>query len=335
MDSVTIDGVTYTKASVLAKKYRYTNDYIGQLCRSKKVDSHLVGRTWYVYQPSLDSHKETRYSEIRSDDIKVKRDLETKFSRLNIESPVKKSVVKSISESKVKNFQNHVYWRNGSYEADDSELIPVPQRTVGNEISTLPISLVGAALVRVASRSRNVTLTTEPMPAIALGGTLKVQDFTPDLSTIEDNNVEEPSYIDVFQNSAHAAPVLHGSAELHTRHLEVAHSKEIKSALTIRHPNPEQSRKPSDFRSGMKADLKKSLHIPQVVTLKHADGSGTPPTGHGVLFHLVVTPLVVIVLSLVTGLILSVESVTNISPADQQVASLRFDISVWERILPW
>lgn len=37
MDKVTFDKVEYVKATVAAKSFRYSSDYIGQLCRAKKL----------------------------------------------------------------------------------------------------------------------------------------------------------------------------------------------------------------------------------------------------------------------------------------------------------
>ncbi len=32
---------------------RYANDYIGQLCRSRKIDGRMIGRVWYVNRESI------------------------------------------------------------------------------------------------------------------------------------------------------------------------------------------------------------------------------------------------------------------------------------------
>ena len=68
MKTVTIEGEVYTKASILAEKFAYTTDYIGQLCRSNKVEARLVGRAWYVNEYSLSNHKNTRYEILRANE---------------------------------------------------------------------------------------------------------------------------------------------------------------------------------------------------------------------------------------------------------------------------
>ena len=67
MDKVTFEGVEYVKASALAKQFKYTSDYIGQLCRAKKVDARLVGRTWFVNPESVIEHKQGKYKKTASD----------------------------------------------------------------------------------------------------------------------------------------------------------------------------------------------------------------------------------------------------------------------------
>ncbi|MDP3763156.1 MAG: hypothetical protein Q8Q92_00650 [bacterium] len=50
----------YISASRASKKIGYASDYIGQLCRAKKIPGQLIGRTWYVDFASLVEHKRNR-----------------------------------------------------------------------------------------------------------------------------------------------------------------------------------------------------------------------------------------------------------------------------------
>ena len=69
MEEISVNGETYVKASVLAKNFGYTADYIGQLCRSGQVKATLVGRSWYVNEDSVREHRKGRY---RSNSAKAK-----------------------------------------------------------------------------------------------------------------------------------------------------------------------------------------------------------------------------------------------------------------------
>ncbi len=53
------EGKEYISASRASEKVGYASDYIGQLCRAKKIPGRLVGRTWYVDLQSLLEHKKT------------------------------------------------------------------------------------------------------------------------------------------------------------------------------------------------------------------------------------------------------------------------------------
>ncbi len=43
----------------------YTSDYIGQLCRAKKIDAKVVGRGWYVSEKDLVEHKNSHHQSLR------------------------------------------------------------------------------------------------------------------------------------------------------------------------------------------------------------------------------------------------------------------------------
>lgn len=74
MDTVTHNGVEYVKAGVAAKRFKYTKDYIGQLCRAEKIDARMIGRSWYVNIDSLEQHKSTRYESVKNDQSKAAPD---------------------------------------------------------------------------------------------------------------------------------------------------------------------------------------------------------------------------------------------------------------------
>ncbi len=57
MDELTIDGKMYVSSKRAASLTGYAKDYVGQLCREGRVEARLVGRSWYVYEPSLMKHR--------------------------------------------------------------------------------------------------------------------------------------------------------------------------------------------------------------------------------------------------------------------------------------
>src|SRR3990167_1604599 len=58
--SIFLEGKEYISAIRASKKIGYARDYIGQLCRAKKIPGKLIGKTWYVDFTSLLEHRRTR-----------------------------------------------------------------------------------------------------------------------------------------------------------------------------------------------------------------------------------------------------------------------------------
>lgn len=106
MEVLTLGGVRYVKASKAAKDLGYATDYVGQLCRTGKVDSHLVGRTWYVNPDVLGAHR-----------VEKKRN-----ARIKAREYAKKSIAESLTvKSESKNAYRNIAIR---YEGDKQELMP-------------------------------------------------------------------------------------------------------------------------------------------------------------------------------------------------------------------
>jgi len=58
MDKVIfLHGKQYISARQASKITGYTSDYVGQLCRGKKIDAKLIGRSWYVLKEDILGHK--------------------------------------------------------------------------------------------------------------------------------------------------------------------------------------------------------------------------------------------------------------------------------------
>lgn len=57
MNEITIGDKTYISSKRAAEITGYAKDYVGQLCREGYVDAKMVGRSWYVYEPSIRAHR--------------------------------------------------------------------------------------------------------------------------------------------------------------------------------------------------------------------------------------------------------------------------------------
>ena len=56
-DSIIIEGKEYISSRRASEMAKYSNDYVGQLCRMKKVESRKVGRIWFIEKESLLAHQ--------------------------------------------------------------------------------------------------------------------------------------------------------------------------------------------------------------------------------------------------------------------------------------
>lgn len=56
-DSMIIEGKEYISSRRASEMTKYSNDYVGQLCRMKKVSCTKVGRVWFIDKESLLNHK--------------------------------------------------------------------------------------------------------------------------------------------------------------------------------------------------------------------------------------------------------------------------------------
>ncbi len=212
MKGITIGGVEYLPASSLAKQFRYTTDYIGQLCRAKKVDAQLVGRSWYVNPISLTAHKEGRYANTKAAaKVEVKeskaeeKGYEVTLSRLDVEPVVSKNTVRMSTEQN-KHFAKRIDWKPLKYEVDETALLPqlraeVPARRV-------KIDLAESSELAIKTSSKITNLIAEDLPTVSLKGKVMVasieEDYQ-DLEEISEIDLPEPE----MMPTAPKKPVLH------------------------------------------------------------------------------------------------------------------------------
>ena len=66
-DNLILEGKNYISAKRAAKIINYAQDYIGQLCRSEKLDCRMVGRSWFVTEESLLAHRQSAVDSVIED----------------------------------------------------------------------------------------------------------------------------------------------------------------------------------------------------------------------------------------------------------------------------
>jgi len=167
MDEVILDNKKYIKASTIAKHLGYTSDYVGQLCRSGKVDAQLVGRSWFVAEDSLREHKHgTKRSNVAKSKAAVKN-----YQHIQREDATPASRA-SIHHLEVQH-----------YEADDNDLFPqVRKATIVLAKTPDRVSVataVPAAIpvpLKIQKNSKVRTFIAADRPEVRFNGTVSVTE---------------------------------------------------------------------------------------------------------------------------------------------------------------
>jgi hypothetical protein len=185
MDVLDIDGKEYVKSSVLARELGYTSDYIGQLCRSGKVDAKLFGRTWYAARASILGHKTNRY---RSSKRLTEKTLKAHLSeKAQYTVPINRH---PFAQAQGSGYLSHVSYkplnkaqRDIQYNTDETDLLPQPRK--------IPIGLVDAKEVSVRQNREQLHFATPTLPEIRFRGKLALSEYkdevSPDASAAHDH----------------------------------------------------------------------------------------------------------------------------------------------------
>ena len=216
MDVLTIEGKNYVKSSVIARELGYTSDYVGQLCRSGKVDAKLFGRTWYVEKGSIGGHKETRYRTSNAVTKKVLALQKFEVQNDNLQTNVKNN----------QNFYGHIQQKPvPRYISDKTELIPATNKEKGSKKS-LQINLADATNLEIDSKDSKYIFETPSLPEIRFKGKLKV-------SNIEDTeNTQDSEVIDVAEISPKATKNKDNFHHIHPKEVtEIKHKKAKNSPI--------------------------------------------------------------------------------------------------------
>lgn len=201
MDVVTHNGIDYTKATVAAKEFGYTTDYIGQLCRAKKVDARLVGRAWYVNIDSLDEHKKGRYKADFLDRVKEQDPLHELWldepEQAEKSAPKRQVKVEPVLKNKTVRMTRH--FKDGmvtvpvNYDPDEEDLLPTITKA---DAAAKPVTATERPRpepVRVKIPKRRQTKPTimrpEELPEIVLKGRVAVKAVQPQDLTMSDEKL--------------------------------------------------------------------------------------------------------------------------------------------------
>lgn len=180
MNTISVDGKNYVKAKEIARELGYTTDYVGQLCRAKKIDAQLVGRSWYVNEGSIRSHKQTRYRSNKQETIKAARKTLHAVSSDESESH-KVAVHTEEKETNTRGYAAESFYARAvakpvaQYHSDDSDLIP--GKNTSAKTGKVGVRLADAQNVRISSKTAKYDFETSERPTLRFKGKLSVTDI--------------------------------------------------------------------------------------------------------------------------------------------------------------
>lgn len=212
MEEVTLDNQKYVKAADIAKHLGYTSDYVGQLCRSGKVDAKLVGRSWFVSEDSLRGHKQDR---TRSNKAKshaaVKQYQAARANAVHAPRPTSTSRERHISV-------HH-------YESDTSDLFPQTKRH--HEAVPSPAPEPAATPIKIIKKSKPRHFKAGERPEIKFKGSVAVAQAPNErvIDPVQSAPVPKP------EPQIHHKAVT-TKADKATRHV-VTHSADVMSSVPV------------------------------------------------------------------------------------------------------
>jgi hypothetical protein len=137
-DSVILEGKIYISAKRAAKIINYAQDYIGQLCRSGKLDCKMIGRSWFVTEESLLAHRadaidatqERVLKVIKNNDVAIKETIKASVEEKKIIVPVTVSSAVSVPAVENKSVISPIQATDLTYEAENISLLPELKKKV-------------------------------------------------------------------------------------------------------------------------------------------------------------------------------------------------------------
>ncbi len=131
-DSVILEGKIYISAKRAAKIINYAQDYIGQLCRSGKLDCKMIGRSWFVTEESLLAHRENAIDNteervlkaIKNNDIAVKETIKAVIEEKKIEVPVTTTALITSPITPEAPVVSPIQQTNFKYEVEKKSFLP-------------------------------------------------------------------------------------------------------------------------------------------------------------------------------------------------------------------
>lgn len=183
MEKISFGNKEYVKASDIAKKFRYTQDYVGQLCRGDKVDARLVGRVWYINPESVTEYRKTKHS-TQKQSASASHPVAIKTTKSRVEPVVRPKTARNLPGTGLTRADNGSATVRTSYSSDAASVIPVlhnkgtspktlPTQTASEPVKSKPV------IIKIRRHSKKPThYVTEKTPETTLQSKLQVVEST-------------------------------------------------------------------------------------------------------------------------------------------------------------
>ncbi|HEY4515604.1 MAG TPA: hypothetical protein VJH67_00215, partial [Candidatus Paceibacterota bacterium] len=135
------NGKTFISSKRAASRTGYTTDYIGQLCRAKKVEAIRVGHSWYVVENSILEHKQN-FQAISSRYLSKKRLTERKNLEAQVKAEERTQLIQPKKITEVPQYVAIVQSKPSSgikYSSEEKELLfpAIPTKKIISPVSSV------------------------------------------------------------------------------------------------------------------------------------------------------------------------------------------------------
>lgn len=316
MNVLELNGTKYVKASSIARELGYTSDYVGQLCRSGKVNAQLVGRSWYVEDDSIRKHKNSRY---RSTNAKTKQEITKIKNQSKTEGIVSAQKTTAFA---TKHFYSKLHLQEGVYLEDQSDLIPtLKEKEYSSDQKTpLEIQYEGAKSLQIKKRSDPYSMEASELPEIRFRGKLTIHDSG---NITSDNSAD-----------ATAQPHSKEGKKEKGNQQKTAHSKKRVRVVDSHPKSAPVSNRPLAEEIKNLSGSGEEGHSAERVVIQAVDTQGS--VNHSYTTFIYTTSSLLLALLLSVGFFLVEQTiVTTTSPEEQTSTEYRFNFSsVIESIQP-
>jgi hypothetical protein len=332
MEYISVGEKTFVKANKIARELGYTADYIGQLCRADKVEAKLIGRSWYVEESSIRSHKHNRY---RSTKATTQKELQQAISERKPErAAAPTQVERAIHQAPLPSGR---FYRHQSatliaprYAQDDAELLPVLKKPAPAKLPKpriLSVSLADAETISVENKEKESRFSPTELPEVRFKGRLKVASAD-DIE--EPTEVSEPTNVPAIDEEKKApkpevVPVV-TKPEAHNIDVisdDKKRGEKIPVAVIETKP-PVRSKKSTQFKVAVvedEGDTVEPVAVHEVAVVEAVESEVTSILLPVLMF------IVVGGLSALLGLcILSIQAVVEV---DQELVTTSYEFDIW------